>query len=223
MGGDIISGIERANLPDMIADELKLRILNKTWKVGEKLPSENDLSKEFNVNRLTVRLAITKLNTLGIVETKTGEGTFVRKLDLYNYINQIIPFILSSQDINHVLDFENEFLMIESNNKFTNTELKEIIEIRNETEKLVVDLQKIYRIIKQYDFNIVESISEKYWLIKEKIVNKSDNTLLKSIYFSLKDVLIEHDKEYIKSLDVDSLDILTGRLDDLIKRSINVG
>ncbi len=52
-------------------------ILNKEYKSGEKIPSENQLAKMFSVNRLTVRRALALLIQEGLLKTRRGEGTFV--------------------------------------------------------------------------------------------------------------------------------------------------
>lgn len=44
---------------------------------GDRLPSEAELSREFDVNRLTVRQAVSELTRRGLVETVHGRGTFV--------------------------------------------------------------------------------------------------------------------------------------------------
>lgn len=47
-------------------------------KCGDKLPSERELSNDFGVSRSTIREAISALDVMGIVEVKSGLGTFVR-------------------------------------------------------------------------------------------------------------------------------------------------
>jgi len=56
---------------------LKKMIERGRYKVGEKLPSENDLADMCKVNRNTVRQAISQLVNYGLVEKKNGVGTFV--------------------------------------------------------------------------------------------------------------------------------------------------
>jgi DNA-binding GntR family transcriptional regulator len=41
------------------------------------LPTENELQKEFRASRNTIRQAVQFLSTLGLVETRPGQGTFV--------------------------------------------------------------------------------------------------------------------------------------------------
>jgi DNA-binding FadR family transcriptional regulator len=47
------------------------------YAVGDKLPSEALLSKDFEVSRSVVREALRALQTLGLTVSRTGKGTFV--------------------------------------------------------------------------------------------------------------------------------------------------
>lgn len=47
------------------------------YAVGDKLPSEDALSKEFEVSRSVIREALRGLQALGLTESKAGKGTFV--------------------------------------------------------------------------------------------------------------------------------------------------
>lgn len=59
---------------------LKARISSGEWPVGSRIPTEPELTEELNVGRSTVREAVRSLATLGMVETLTARGTFVRSL-----------------------------------------------------------------------------------------------------------------------------------------------
>lgn len=58
---------------------LKKCITNGEFQAGEKLPSENELAAKFEVNRLTIRQAISQLIQEGFLTTKRGSGTFLTK------------------------------------------------------------------------------------------------------------------------------------------------
>lgn len=60
-----------------ISDYLIDKINNKDFKIGEKLPSEMELSDRFKVNRYTVRQAMSKLVNLELAEALQGKGYFV--------------------------------------------------------------------------------------------------------------------------------------------------
>lgn len=59
---------------------LKARIASGEWPVGSRIPTEPELTEQLAVGRSTVREAVRSLATLGMVETLTARGTFVRSL-----------------------------------------------------------------------------------------------------------------------------------------------
>lgn len=60
-----------------IKDRIKEWIVNKEFLPGEKIPTENELARMFNVTRVTVRQGISPLVQEGLLKIKRGEGTFV--------------------------------------------------------------------------------------------------------------------------------------------------
>jgi GntR family transcriptional repressor for pyruvate dehydrogenase complex len=67
-------------LSDSVADDILTMItIEKRFLSGDKLPNENDLSKELNVSRTTLREAIRILVTNGVLEIQRGRGTFVKE------------------------------------------------------------------------------------------------------------------------------------------------
>ena len=60
-----------------IAEELKGRILSGVYAAGRLLPSESDLSSEFEVSRVTIRKALEMLRDDGLVDSRQGFGWFV--------------------------------------------------------------------------------------------------------------------------------------------------
>ena len=56
-------------------------IQNSTYGVGEKIPSETELSQTFSVNRNTANKAIKELYLMGVVHRVRGKGTFVSNPD----------------------------------------------------------------------------------------------------------------------------------------------
>ena len=56
-------------------------IQNGTYGIGEKIPSETELSQMFSVNRNTANMAIKELFIMGVVHRVRGKGTFVSNPD----------------------------------------------------------------------------------------------------------------------------------------------
>jgi phosphonate metabolism transcriptional regulator PhnF len=59
-----------------LSDELEARVAEQ-YTPGDRLPSEQELAAEFDVNRLTVRQALAELTLRGLVQTVQGKGSFV--------------------------------------------------------------------------------------------------------------------------------------------------
>ncbi|KPB02609.1 phosphonate metabolism transcriptional regulator PhnF [Ahrensia marina] len=68
-----------------IADELRNEIATNVSVQNNRLPSETTLAKRFEVNRHTVRAALNALAKEGIVESRQGQGTFVRARKRISY------------------------------------------------------------------------------------------------------------------------------------------
>ena len=65
-----------------IAEDLRAQIESGELHSGERLQTESELQDRYGASRNTVRDAIKWLTTLGVVETRPGQGTFVvRKID----------------------------------------------------------------------------------------------------------------------------------------------
>ena len=60
-----------------IYDWIHNEIRSGHLKVGDKIPTEPDLSKQFDASRMTVRKAIDPLAMEGFLERRPGQGTFV--------------------------------------------------------------------------------------------------------------------------------------------------
>ena len=59
-----------------LMEALKEQILSGTIKPGQKLPSENELTREYALSRHTVRKALALLENEGYITARHGKGTF---------------------------------------------------------------------------------------------------------------------------------------------------
>lgn len=64
-------------LVSRVSDDLRSRLAAGDLPPGSRLPTESELSAEFQVSRPTVRAALRELEALGLVRTQHGVGTFV--------------------------------------------------------------------------------------------------------------------------------------------------
>ena len=94
----------KSSLVDQIFDYIQGEIIHGTWKPGEKLPSETELAASLEVSRMSLRSAIQRCCAMGLTETRTGEGTFVRNFSLRSYFSELYRMKLLGQQPNEIND-----------------------------------------------------------------------------------------------------------------------
>ena len=75
----MLKPIKKESVRVQVFWQLRDQILRRTWPPGSKLPSEKELCQTMGVSRVSIREGIQHLVSLGILETRHGEGTFVRE------------------------------------------------------------------------------------------------------------------------------------------------
>ena len=69
--------VSRTTLSEQVAVQLAAELEAKRWAPGEKLPSEAELCKVFNVGRSTLREALKSLSFIGMIRMRAGGGSYV--------------------------------------------------------------------------------------------------------------------------------------------------
>lgn len=72
-----------------VAGALRADIQSGRWKVGERIPTETELSAQFDVSRNTVRQALDILHSMNLVSRQQGRGTFVAPHGLSHLIGEL--------------------------------------------------------------------------------------------------------------------------------------
>ncbi|KOY79487.1 GntR family transcriptional regulator [Apilactobacillus kunkeei] len=75
-----------------IHNEIKKNIEEGKWKLGSRIPSERQLSTEFNVSRMTLRQAIQTLVDEGILDQRVGSGTYVSNEKVQEKMSGVTSF-----------------------------------------------------------------------------------------------------------------------------------
>lgn len=69
--------VRKTRVSKEIIDQVRDLIASGRLNPGDRLPSERELAQTFGVGRSTVREAIRAMESMGLVETRAGEGTFL--------------------------------------------------------------------------------------------------------------------------------------------------
>ncbi len=73
----MLGEVKKTSRTLQIVEIFKKALSNGTFKIGDKLPPERELSEMLGAGRSSLREAISILSAYGIVEVRHGEGTFV--------------------------------------------------------------------------------------------------------------------------------------------------
>jgi len=73
-----LARISKGSLVETAIESLRQAIEKGHWAIGERLPVEAQLSESLGVSRNTVREAVRVLVHVGMLETRQGDGTYVR-------------------------------------------------------------------------------------------------------------------------------------------------
>lgn len=75
-----------------IAEVLRNEIQKGVYQIGDRLPTEAQLSEYFGVNRHTLRRAISELKNEGLLRVDRGRGTFVAATPIHYAINSRVRY-----------------------------------------------------------------------------------------------------------------------------------
>ena len=179
----MLNPVKNIKVYEVIIEEIKDIVKKGELKSGEKLPSERELADKLEVSRTSVREALKALTMLGLIESKHGEGNFIKS----NFENSLL------EPLSIV------FLLIGSKNEDI-IELRRIIEpeaaglaAKNITESELRDLKEIMKELNNsLDAEICAQLDKKFHY---KIAQASGNHLISTIMFSISSLI----EKYIDS------------------------
>jgi GntR family transcriptional repressor for pyruvate dehydrogenase complex len=93
-----IAPIKSTRIYQEIVRQVKGMIAEGRLKSGDQLPPERDLAEKFVVSRTSVREALRALESLGLVEIRPGEGTFVREVSVDSLVEPLARGMLYQRE-----------------------------------------------------------------------------------------------------------------------------
>jgi len=74
------SGTKTPLYQQLYAD-LRSKIQSGAWQAGDLIPAESELTRDYQLSRITVRAALDQLVQDGLIDRFAGKGSFVKKLE----------------------------------------------------------------------------------------------------------------------------------------------
>lgn len=182
--------ISRVSIVDQVCASIKQDIADGIWNPGDKLHSEAEFAESFGVNRLSVRMALQKLSTLGIIETRVGEGSFVRPFSLKPLLTEISVFYEGDEKYKEIQQLRNllEGACME-------------LAVQNATPE---DLEGLHAALVDYNAvsavyyedpdnkEVLDEVVEADFAFHYKVVKMSHNSLYKDVYFMVQQLIRRH-------------------------------
>ncbi|MEH7074768.1 GntR family transcriptional regulator [Neobacillus drentensis] len=149
--------------------QLRDMITTDGLKTGDKIPSERELSERLNFGRSSVREALRGLELLGLIETRRGEGTFIRDFRGHQLVQLLSTFILQDEKaIRDVLETKNFIEMDCLRLAVQKIDDKKIVNLKNwvDQQEVLKDDEFFNQIIEIADnhlFSRIWSILKEYY------------------------------------------------------------
>ena len=90
--------IKSTRIYEEIVRQVKQLIAEGRLKTGDRLPPERELAEKFVVSRTSVREALRALESLGLIEIRPGEGTFVREVSVDALVGPLALMMTSQRE-----------------------------------------------------------------------------------------------------------------------------
>ncbi|HZK85571.1 MAG TPA: FadR/GntR family transcriptional regulator [Desulfosporosinus sp.] len=94
----ILKPIKTKKIYEQIVDQIGLLVAEGQLKPGDRLPSERELVERFQVSRASIREAISALELMGLIEVRSGEGTYIRQVNIDSVIAPLAWMLFIEKD-----------------------------------------------------------------------------------------------------------------------------
>ena len=183
----LIEPIKKTRVAEEVANRIRTLILDDTFPQGQPLPSERVLTEQFGVSRGSIRDALRMLETIGLIETQHGRGTFPRELT----VDRLVAPLASMMTFQH--DLQDELLDVR---RMFEPAVARVAAARA-TDEDFADLQRILdaqqRKLKKGQSAIVEDTA-----FHAALARSTRNRVVVSLMATLNDLLVESRKLTLK-------------------------
>ena len=197
MGNEfMITPIQKNKVYEDISTQIKKQIEDGTWKEGERIQGEIELAKEFQVGRSSIREAIKSLQVLGILEARTGQGTYIAPNALQRINdNRLMEMMSNEHYYDEILQGR---LILESQAAY--------LAAKQCTEEDIAYLQKNYEEMVEDTLQGRDEESEKKGHeFHAYIVKMLHNDVLMALYNSLVQMVLEEREEFEKDSELEEV------------------
>ncbi|ARC84294.1 bacterial regulatory s, gntR family protein [Clostridium argentinense CDC 2741] len=104
----MFSPIKNTRVYEKVIEQIKEMIVKGTFKKGDKLPSEREMAESLQISRTSIREALRELEIMGLIESRQGEGNFIKNSFENNLLEPLSTiFLLKESNPDEILELRN--------------------------------------------------------------------------------------------------------------------
>jgi len=186
--------IQQSTITQQIIRQIHTAIIAGKLAPGDKLPSENELIKQFGISKQTLRESLRALEHMGLLQTKKGMGggSFVVEVDAsitkLGLLNYFYFKNLSMKDLSMVRQLLEPFS--------TRLAVQKMSDIDIATLKVLNNSAKKYIDADNYDAALENEIA-----FHTKIAEQTDNPLIMLLMEFVEDILVDYKELFQVGID----------------------
>lgn len=179
----ILKPIKTQKIYEQIVDQISQLVIDGHLKPGDRLPSERELVDRFQVSRSSIREAISALELMGLIEVRSGEGMYIRQVNVDSVVAPLAWMMFIEKDSDLELYEARKILEVQAAGLAAERALEdEIREMYKYLELMRMDLQ-LQRTGDEADHNFHYSIAK---ATHNKILIRLMNTISDTMRITLK-------------------------------------
>lgn len=184
--------IRRPSLADIVVERIKAAVRRGDLKTGDRIPSHEELSARWGISRTTIREALNKLESLGVLSKHQGRGTYI----LETRLDQILP----AEKLERILTKEGVLELLEARRLLEISIAGLAAERRSELD--LADLRACLDEMTQYirtSDHIRHSLADRQFHIS--ISKASGNSFLQAMMSNIQEALVTQQEEVLSLSD----------------------
>ncbi len=152
--------MQKQKLHNKVVREILVLVFSGTYGIGQRLPAERMLCKQFGVSRGTLRKALANLVKMRVVCVKANSGVYVENISQAKLSEDVLPLDFDNVNLQDVIDARKaiELAAIERTcERITHKQRKELARLLEKMASAIDDLPKFLRLDMQFHQALVRA------------------------------------------------------------------
>lgn len=183
--------LEKGKLSDLVAERLVQYIEEKNLQPGDVLPTEKELAESFQIGRTSVREGISKLKSIGLLQTVQGYGCVINDTSLASYLESIKTSVLNrfiKLDVQDHLEIMQTRILLETSALQSYISSDRTDDLRD----LFATMRKMGKAIAASEYDVFKDLDLEF---HHRIVQLARNDVLAQTYEFINDPFIRQTQE----------------------------